>query len=100
MHSESSRRRGLFSLLAATFLMWGGFFMVVPLISIHYVDGLGWAAAAIGLVLAVRQSTQQGLAMFGGVLADRIGVKAPLCAGSKTNCSPAGASFCKPSTET
>ena len=80
-YSESSRRRGLFALLAATFLMWGGFFMVVPLISIHYVDGLGWAAAAIGLVLAVRQSTQQGLAMFGGVLADRIGVKLPLCAG-------------------
>ncbi|MBC8076488.1 MAG: MFS transporter [Chloroflexales bacterium] len=80
-YSESARRRGLFALLAATFLMWGGFFMVVPLIAIHYVDGLGWAAAAIGLVLAVRQTTQQGLAMFGGVLADRIGVKAPLCAG-------------------
>jgi hypothetical protein len=28
--------------------MWGGFFMVIPLIAVHYVENLGWAAAAIG----------------------------------------------------
>ncbi|CAA9566567.1 MAG: MFS superfamily export protein YceL [uncultured Thermomicrobiales bacterium] len=76
-----TRRRGLTVLLLDTFLMWGGFFMVVPLISVHFVDGLGWAAGSVGLVLAVRQLTQQGFAAVGGVLADRWGAKGPICAG-------------------
>src|SRR5262245_4305138 len=79
--SEAAKRRGLIAILADTFFMWGGFFMVVPLISVHYVDDLGWAAASIGLVLAVRQLTQQGLTLPGGMLADRIGAKGLICAG-------------------
>ena len=79
--SPTARRRGLIALLVDTFFMWGGFFMVIPLISVHYVDGLGWSAAAIGLVLAVRQLTQQGLTVVGGMLADRVGAKWLICAG-------------------
>lgn len=79
--SSAARRRGLLALLISTFFMWGGFFMVVPLISVHYIDGLGWAAAGIGLVLAIRQLTQQGLTLFGGMLADRIGAKGLICVG-------------------
>ena len=78
---EATRRRGLIALLIDVFCMYTGFFMVVPLISVHYVDRLGWAAASIGLVLAVRQVTQQGLTLFGGVLADQIGVKLLICSG-------------------
>ena len=37
--SDAARRRGLAVILVDTFFMWGGFFMVVPLISVHYVDG-------------------------------------------------------------
>lgn len=62
-------------LLVSTFFAWGGFFMVIPMISIHYVDGLGWTAGAVGLVLAIRQFLQQGLTPFSGVLADRFGAK-------------------------
>jgi DHA1 family multidrug resistance protein-like MFS transporter len=78
---SAERRRALIVILISTFFAWGGFFMVVPLLSIHYVDDLGWAAAAIGVVLAVRQFTQQGLAIFTGILADRIGAKAPILFG-------------------
>lgn len=78
---ETERRRALGVLLISTFFAWGGFFMVIPLVSIHYVDGLGWAAATIGIVLAVRQLTQQGLAVFAGVLADRFGAKPPILFG-------------------
>ena len=81
MLSEDARRRGLMVMLADTFLMWGGFFMVIPLISVYYVDTLGWAAAAIGLVLAVRQVTQQGLTLFGGALADRLGARGLIAIG-------------------
>jgi DHA1 family multidrug resistance protein-like MFS transporter len=79
--SQRAKRRGLITILATTFLMWAGFFMVIPLISVYYVDKLGWAAASIGLVLAVRQFTQQGLTPISGVLADRIGAKGLICAG-------------------
>jgi DHA1 family multidrug resistance protein-like MFS transporter len=79
--SREVQQRGLLALLVTNLFMWGGFFMVVPLLSIHYVDGLGWSAAAIGLVLAIRQVTQQGLTLFGGMLADRFGVKGLICAG-------------------
>jgi DHA1 family multidrug resistance protein-like MFS transporter len=79
--SDAARRRGLATILVDTFFMWGGFFMVIPLISVHYVDDLGWAAASIGLVLAVRQLTQQGLALPGGMLADRVGAKILICVG-------------------
>jgi DHA1 family multidrug resistance protein-like MFS transporter len=79
--SLTERRRGLAVLLAATFLTWAGFFVVVPLIAVHYVDGLGWAASSIGLVLAVRQFLQQGSTTLSGALADRLGAKGLICAG-------------------
>ncbi|GAC1549410.1 MAG: MFS transporter [Herpetosiphon sp.] len=79
--SEQARRRGLVALLIDVFCMYTGFFMVIPLISIHYVDGLGWAAASIGLVLGIRQFTQQGLTVVTGMLADRIGAKLLICLG-------------------
>jgi DHA1 family multidrug resistance protein-like MFS transporter len=75
------RRQGLLVLLTNNLLMWTGFIMVVPLLAVHYVDGLGWPAAAIGIVLGVRQFTQQGLGVFGGIVADRIGVKGLIMAG-------------------
>ncbi|MGA7733122.1 MAG: MFS transporter [Chloroflexia bacterium] len=79
--SASARRRGLYTLLADTFLMWAGFFMIIPLLSIYYVETLGWAAASIGLVLAVRQFAQQGLTLISGALADRLGAKGLILAG-------------------
>jgi DHA1 family multidrug resistance protein-like MFS transporter len=71
----------LYTLLADTFLMWAGFFMIIPLLSIYYVEQLGWAAASIGVVLAVRQFTQQGLTILGGALADKLGAKRLILAG-------------------
>lgn len=77
--SPAAKQRGLFVLLISTFFAWGGFFMVIPMISVHFVDGLGWTAGAVGLVLAARQFFQQGLTPFSGALADRFGAK-PLIA--------------------
>jgi DHA1 family multidrug resistance protein-like MFS transporter len=73
--SPREQQRGLWTVMTITFLMNAGFFLIIPLVSVHYVDELGWAAAYIGLVLAVRQFAQQGLTVFGGALADRFGPK-------------------------
>jgi len=79
--TPQSRKRALLALQASTFLTWGGFFVVVPLIAVHYVNELGWAASSIGLVLALRQFTQQGSSTFSGALADRLGAKGLICTG-------------------
>lgn len=79
--SQAAKRRGLVVLLIDTFLMIGGFFMLIPLLSIYYVDQLGWAAVTIGIVLGVRQFLQQGLTVIGGALADRLGPKGLICLG-------------------
>jgi DHA1 family multidrug resistance protein-like MFS transporter len=79
--TEQERRRGLVVLLIGSFLMFGGFFMLAPLISVHYVRDLHFAAVAVGLALGVRQLTQQGLTLIGGALADRWGAKWLICGG-------------------
>jgi DHA1 family multidrug resistance protein-like MFS transporter len=79
--STAVRRRGLVALLATNFLMYGGFFMVIPLVSVYFVERLGLAAFLVGLALALRQLIQQGTTMFGGALADRSGVRVLIGAG-------------------
>lgn len=81
MLGQTAKRRGLRVMLVDTFLLWGGFFMLVPLVAVHYVDGLGWPAATVGGALAVRQLAQQGIAPLSGPLADRFGAKRLLCGG-------------------
>lgn len=73
-------------LIASNFLMWGGFFAVIPLVTVHFSGptahgGLGWSAASVGLVLGLRQLTQQGLTVFGGAWSDRLGPKPLILAG-------------------
>ena len=70
-----ARRMGKYFLLLDNLLVILGFFVVMPLISIRFVDELGWAASIVGLALGLRQLTQQGLGLFGGSLADRFGAK-------------------------
>ncbi len=79
--TPGARKRGLYAVFAVSFLMHAGFFLIIPLASLHFVDRLGWAAGFIGLVLALRQFLQQGLTMFGGALADRFGPKRLILAG-------------------
>ena len=73
--SPAQRQRGLITLFINSFFAWAGFLLVIPLVAVHYVDDLGWAAGTVGLVLAIRQFAQQGTAIGFGMLADKIGPK-------------------------
>jgi MFS transporter, DHA1 family, multidrug resistance protein len=79
--TERQRQQGLIALGITTFCTWGGYFLVVPLVAVHYVDQLGWAAATIGLLLAIRQFTQQSVGIVFGMLCDRIGPKPLIISG-------------------
>ena len=72
---ERARRLGRWFLALDSLLVILGFFVVMPMISLRFVDQLGWAAGVVGLALGLRQLTQQGLGVFGGSLADKFGAR-------------------------
>jgi DHA1 family multidrug resistance protein-like MFS transporter len=76
-----ARSLGKYFLLFDNLLVVLGFFVVFPLISIHFVDQLGWAALLVGIALGLRQLLQQGLGIFGGAIADRFGAKPMIVTG-------------------
>lgn len=79
--TPSQRDRGINAVLLGQFFVMGGFFMVIPLMAVHFVEHLGWAAGTIGIILALRQFFQQSVTAFFGVLCDRIGPKPLLLGG-------------------
>ncbi len=58
-----------------------GFYMLMPYLAGHLAGPLGLAAWAVGLVLGVRNFSQQGMFILGGTLADRLGYKPLIVAG-------------------
>ncbi|TDD57210.1 MFS transporter [Nonomuraea terrae] len=52
-----------------------GFYMLMPYLAQHLSTGAGLAAWTIGLVLGLRNLSQQGMFLIGGTLADRLGYK-------------------------
>ncbi|MEU7243005.1 MFS transporter [Streptomyces sparsogenes] len=57
------------------------FYMLMPYLAAHLAGDLGLAAWTVGLVLGVRNLSQQGMFLIGGTIADRYGYKAPILAG-------------------
>ncbi|MFF0087630.1 MFS transporter [Streptomyces canus] len=68
-------------LMANQFAINLAFYMLMPYLAAHLSGQLGLAAWAVGLVLGVRNFSQQGMFLIGGTLADRYGYKAPIMAG-------------------
>ncbi|MDC9605091.1 multidrug efflux MFS transporter MdtH [Xenorhabdus griffiniae] len=78
---SQARSLGKYFLLFDNLLVILGFFVVFPLISIRFVEQLGWAAVIVGLALGLRQLVQQGLGIFGGAIADKFGAKPMIVTG-------------------
>lgn len=58
-----------------------GFYMLMPYLAGYLAGPLGIAGWAIGLVLGIRNFSQQGMFLVGGTLADRLGFKPLIVAG-------------------
>jgi predicted MFS family arabinose efflux permease len=58
-----------------------GFYMLMPYLAAHLSLGLGLAGWLVGLILGVRNFSQQGMFLLGGSLADRFGYKPLIIAG-------------------
>lgn len=82
---ESGRVRGTGPapglLLASQLIFNVGFFSVVPFLAVSMRGDFGMGALAIGVVLGARTFSQQGMFLFGGVLADRWGARQLMVSG-------------------
>ena len=58
-----------------------GFYMLIPYLADHLSQELGLATWVVGLILGVRNFSQQGMFLIGGSLADRYGYKPLIVAG-------------------
>lgn len=58
-----------------------GFYLLIPYLAVHLGDDLGMSAAVVGIVLGVRNLSQQGLFILGGSAADRLGARGVIIAG-------------------
>ncbi|MEC3974403.1 MDR family MFS transporter [Amycolatopsis sp. H20-H5] len=58
-----------------------GFYMLMPYLATHLSGDLALATWTVGLILGVRNFSQQGMFLIGGTLADRFGYKPLIVAG-------------------
>ncbi|MFG2986009.1 MDR family MFS transporter [Streptomyces sp. NPDC048258] len=58
-----------------------GFYMLMPYLATHLAGNLGLAGWLVGLILGVRNFSQQGMFLIGGTLGDRLGYKPMIIAG-------------------
>lgn len=58
-----------------------GFYLLIPYLATHLSEDLGMSAAVVGIVLGVRNLSQQGLFIIGGSAADRLGARGVIIAG-------------------
>lgn len=58
-----------------------GFYMLMPYLAAYLTGDLGLAAGVAGLVLGVRNLSQQGMFFLGGTMADRLGYRPMIIAG-------------------
>ncbi|MDX3525636.1 MFS transporter [Streptomyces sp. ID05-39B] len=58
-----------------------GFYLLIPYLAVHLGENLGMSAAVVGIVLGVRNLSQQGLFLIGGSAADRLGARGVIIAG-------------------
>ncbi|WP_220277479.1 MFS transporter [Streptomyces himalayensis] len=58
-----------------------GFYLLIPYLALHLSEDLGLSAAVVGIVLGVRNLSQQGLFLIGGSASDRLGARGVIIAG-------------------
>ncbi|SHF06436.1 MFS transporter [Streptoalloteichus hindustanus] len=58
-----------------------GFYLLIPYLATHLGQDLGMSAALVGVVLGVRNLSQQGLFLIGGSASDRLGARSVIIVG-------------------
>lgn len=72
---------GIKVMYVCSFLMNLGFYALIPYLTLHLTGQFLWSMALTGILLGVRQFSQQGFTFIGGIVADRLGCKQTLVFG-------------------
>lgn len=73
--------KALWVLYMDTFTMAVGFYMLIPLLALHFLENLSLTIAFVGAVAAIRSASQNGLMPLAGWVADRIDYKTAIAIG-------------------
>lgn len=73
--------KALWVLYADTFIMAVGFYMLIPLLALHFLENLSLTIAFVGAITAIRSASQNGLMPLAGWLADRVDYKKAIAIG-------------------
>lgn len=73
--------KALWVLYADTFTMAVGFYMLIPLLAVHFLENLSLTIAFVGVITAVRTASQNGLMPLAGWVADRVNYKTAIAVG-------------------
>ncbi|NHN31402.1 MFS transporter [Paenibacillus agricola] len=68
-------------LYVTQFLMNMGFYALIPYLTLYLTGSLMWSMALTGIMLGIRQFSQQGMTFLGGLVADRFGCKQAIVLG-------------------
>ncbi|MGD8191627.1 MDR family MFS transporter [Brevibacillus ginsengisoli] len=68
-------------LLILSFMMNIGFYALIPYLTLYLTGSFAWTVAMAGMVLGVRQFSQQGFAFLGGIASDKFGFKGTMVLG-------------------
>lgn len=68
-------------LYVTIFMMNMGFYALIPYLTLYLTGSLMWSMALTGVMLGVRQFSQQGMTFMGGLMADRWGCKQTMVLG-------------------
>ncbi len=79
--SAENRVHGRNVLYLNGFLMLFGYFTIISVTALHFTHDIRLTATAVGVALAARQFTQQGLDLFGGVFGERFGYRISITLG-------------------
>lgn len=71
----------LWVLYADTFTMAVGFYMLVPLLAVHFLGSLGMSIALVGVLSAIRSAAQNGMQPIAGWIADRVDYRRAISVG-------------------
>lgn len=58
-----------------------GFYLLIPFLAGYLADDVGMSAALVGVVLGVRNLSQQGMFLLGGTASDRLGARGVIIVG-------------------
>ncbi|XQY91153.1 MFS transporter [Metabacillus sp. HB246100] len=81
VQEQSYFHPSLIAMYIDTLVMSIGFYMLVPLLGVYFINHLNWSSTLTGMVLAISGLSQNGLRFFCGIIADRIGYKQAILLG-------------------